>query len=79
MMNICKYAGTTPQNNVMCNSCPLFIECCLPIASEDGYGLGSELDCILCEGCQHDCTYKESTTLYGFEGRSQDTNNGGRL
>lgn len=68
MNSICKFIGRTPLNNRMCLCCPLFLETCTPIASDDGYALGSECDRYLCSGCKvESCIYKDSTMLYGMK------------
>ena len=54
-MGPCHYAGVVHLENTMCWRCSLFLHTCTPIASESGYALGSELDCILCEGCTYPC------------------------
>ena len=50
-MSKCFYAGTVPLDNRVCRRCSPFLNTCIPRASEDGYGLGAECDCYLCEGC----------------------------
>lgn len=55
----CHFAGTTPQNNIICCNCPEYLIVCQPIASEDGYAFGSECDSWFCEGCTlTDCPFK---------------------
>lgn len=50
----CRYTGRVHLENTMCWNCSLFLTTCTPIA-KNGYGMGSELDCWLCEGCQVEC------------------------
>ncbi len=50
-MEKCLYAGTVPLDNQVCRRCTLFLNTCIPHASEQGYGLGAECDIYLCEGC----------------------------
>jgi hypothetical protein len=48
----------TDYENNMCSNCTLFLNTCQPIASGDGYALGSEADCYLCYGCtRFHCPY----------------------
>ncbi len=54
-MEHCIYEGKVHMENMMCWRCSLFLEVCTPVASRSGYGMGSELDCWLCEGCQERC------------------------
>ncbi len=56
-MDRCHYAGAVHLENRMCQSCSLFLHTCTPVATETGYGMGSELDCWLCEGCQENCIH----------------------
>ena len=62
MRSICVYKGSTPQDNAMCNRCPLFLETCIPVAGYDGYSFG-ECGCYLCEGCWKACEFKACISL----------------
>lgn len=54
-MSQCLYEGRVNLENLMCWNCSLFLVVCTPVAASNGYALGSELDCWLCEGCQVEC------------------------
>lgn len=47
---ICHYVGQVNPYNRLCNTCNLYLECCVPIHTAGGYCLG-ECDLYLCEGC----------------------------
>lgn len=64
MIKVCIYVGQTPIRNSMCNSCELFLETFIPIASTDGYSLGSECDAYFCPTCEvENCAMKELVNL----------------
>ncbi len=48
---ICQFAGRVNLYNRLCLQCSLFLECCLPTHSTDGYANNAECDIYLCEGC----------------------------
>ena len=48
---ICQFAGTVNPYNSLCNSCPDYLETCVPIHSANGYAKNSECDLFFCEGC----------------------------
>ena len=47
---ICQFVGRVNLYNRLCVRCDLFLQCCTPIHTVDGYALG-ECDFYLCEGC----------------------------
>ena len=59
ILRVCAYRGKTPMYNKVCNSCPLFMETCIPIVTSlDGYAGSSECDRYMCEGCGNTlCVY----------------------
>lgn len=63
MRPVCQYSGMTPMSNTICRRCQLFLQTCIPIASDDGYAMGSECGIYLCEGCLRECRYAESVNL----------------
>lgn len=62
---VCRYKGACPPYNSMCADCPLYLNTCIPIASKDGYAMGSECDCFLCEGCIERCEIGDLSELWG--------------
>ena len=61
---VCRYKGSCPSFNYMCDECPLYLNTCTPIASSDGYSNG-ECDCYLCEGCTNRCEIGDLTEIWG--------------
>lgn len=61
----CRYKGHNPQVNTMCDNCPLYLNTCVPVASADGYGLGSNCGMYLCSGCIERCEIGDLTELWG--------------
>ena len=62
MINKCVFSGKTPLH--FCRNCPLLLETCCFIVTEDGYALGAECsDYYLCPKCTEDCIFTTYVNL----------------